>query len=139
MSVYRPSPSVLPPPQQSSGRAPTALPNFHFLYLTPGLGADYFFLGARNYWQTFRAIVVYELSLLDYIPSQYSIALTTLARSDTAPTVKDFISITYENTYGERFYHDLLVYDFVEDLQLTLDARAERNEPFGLPLVPPPG
>jgi hypothetical protein len=126
-------PPFLPPPQQSGGQAPTALPNFHFIYLAPGLSVDYFFVAARRYWQTFRAIVIYDLSLIDYIPGQYSIAITTLARSDTAPSVKALI----ESSYGARLYHDLLVYDFVEDLQLTLDARAERNEPFGLPLISP--
>jgi hypothetical protein len=58
--------------------------------------------------------------------------VTSIARSDTAPVIRQQI----DSTLGNRIYHDALVYDFLEDLQLTLDVRAERNEPFGVPLDP---
>lgn len=109
---------------------PTRLPDFHFLFLAPGVGPDYFFMAARQFWQTFKTIVIYDLSLVEFVPSQYSIAITTLARSDSAAAVREAI----ESNFGANVYHDALVYDFLEDMQLTLDARAQRNEPFGVPL-----
>ncbi|MFP4323306.1 MAG: hypothetical protein ACLFTK_12705, partial [Anaerolineales bacterium] len=68
---------------QVSPGPPTRRADFHFLYLAPGVNIEYFFDAARVYWQTFRTIVVYDLSLVSYIPGQYSIAITSLARSDT--------------------------------------------------------
>jgi len=65
-----------------------------------------------------------------YVPSRYVIAITSLARTDTALAVREDIA----DQFGELVYHDPLVYDFVDDLRLTLEARASRNEPFGVPL-----
>lgn len=124
------NPEAAPQQQQEEGGPPTQLADFHFLYLAPGVSIDYFFDAARKYWETFKVIVVNELSVIEYVPRRYSVAITSLARTDTAAAVKAQI----ESTFGERVYHDPLVYDFIEDLQLTLNARAERNEPFGVPL-----
>jgi hypothetical protein len=124
-------PQAIPEPQQT-GEPPTQKADFHFLYLAPGVSVDYFFVAARKFWETFKVIVIYDLDVIQYVPRRYSVAITSLARSDTAQLVRDEI----ENTFGRRVYHDPLVYDFVEDLQLTLDVRAERNEPFGVPLAP---
>ncbi|MCL4877631.1 MAG: hypothetical protein KJ064_13300 [Anaerolineae bacterium] len=109
---------------------PTQKADFHFLYLAPGVSVDYLFVAARKYWETFRTIVVHDLSLIQHVPRRYSVAITSLSRTDTASLVNDQIT----SLFGQRVYHDPLVYDFPEDLQLTLDARAERNEPFGVPL-----
>ncbi len=117
------------PPQQEN-LPPRRKADFHFLLLAPALSGDYFFEGARLYWETFKVIVLYEVSIIDYIPRRYSVAITSIARSDTASIIRDLVA----NTFGERVYHDPLVYDFLEDLKLTLDARATRNEPFGVPL-----
>jgi hypothetical protein len=117
---------------QETGEPPTQKADFHFLYLAPGVSVDYFFIAARKFWETFKVIVVYDLDVIQYVPRRYTVAITSLARSDTAQQVRDEI----ESTFGRRVYHDPLVYDFVEDLKLTLDVRAERNEPFGVPLTP---
>jgi hypothetical protein len=109
---------------------PTGTADFHFLFLAPGVSPDYFFVAARRYWQAFKTIVIYDLSLVEFVPSQYQIAITTLARSDSAAAVRDAI----QTNFGPNVYHDALVYDFLEDMQLTLEARAQRNEPFGVPL-----
>lgn len=114
-------------PQQVT---PNRKPDFHFLFLAPNLSNDYFFNAARLYWETFRTIVLYEVSVIEYVPRRYSVGITSLARSDTSALIRELIT----TTFGDRVYHDLLVYDFVEDLKLTLDARAQRNEPFGVPL-----
>lgn len=133
------TPPHLPPPipQQEEGtdkpQPPYAPADFHFLYLAPGLGVEYFFEAARIYWETYKTIVVHDLSLVRLVPRRYTVAITSLARSDTAALVRDEI----ETTYGARVFHDPLVYDFLEDMQLTLDIRAERNEPFGVPLATP--
>lgn len=120
----RPRAQELPDP-------PYGKPDFHFLYLAPGLDVAYFFEAAQLYWETFKAIVVNDLELLRYVPRQYSVAITSLARTDSAPAVRSDI----ENSFGARVYHDPLVYDFLEDMQITLEARALRNEPFGVPLT----
>jgi len=106
--------------------------DFHFLYIAPGVSIDYFFDGARKFWETFKVIVIHDLALIDHVPNRYSVAVTSIARSDTAPVIRQQI----DSTLGDRIYHDPLVYDFLEDLQLTLDVRAERNEPYGVPLDP---
>jgi hypothetical protein len=109
---------------------PTQRADFHFLYLAPGLGVDYFFDASRLFWETFKTIVIHDLALVDYVPRRYSVAITTLGRSDTGPLIKQQI----EESFGERVYHDPLVYDFLEDMKATLEARAQRNEPYGIPL-----
>ncbi|HLA42636.1 MAG TPA: hypothetical protein VJZ27_04330 [Aggregatilineales bacterium] len=123
-------PVAKPPSRQEQGEPPTAKADFHFLYLAPGLDVAYFFDAAKKFWQTFKVIVIHDIRVIQHVPRQYSVAITSLARSDTAQVVREQI----ESTFGVRVYHDPLVYDFIEDLQLTLDARAERNEPFGVPL-----
>jgi len=123
-------PPTASPPQQDA-LPPTTLADFHFLYLAPGLGMEYFFDASRQYWTTFKVIVLHDLDVVRHVPRQYSVAITSLARSDTAQFVRDDI----ESRFGNRVFHDPLVYDFVEDLQLTLNVRAERNEPFGVPLT----
>ena len=119
---------------QDDGLPPTSKADFHFLYLAPGLNVDYFFIAARTYWETFKVIVLHDLDVVRHVPRRYSVAITSLTRSDTAQIVRDDI----ESRFGNRVYHEPLVYDFLEDLQLTLDYRAERNEPFGVPLITTP-
>jgi hypothetical protein len=110
--------------------SPDQRPEFHFLYLAPGAGVDYFFVGARRYWEIFRPTVIYDLTLVQRVPAERTVAITALARTDTVEMVRQLVA----TLLGEQVYLDLLVYDFLEDMQFTLDARAERNEPFGVPL-----
>ena len=119
--------------RRQGGGPPTQKADFHFLYIAPGVSVDYFFDGARLFWETFKVIVINDLSLIQHVPNRYSVGITSLSRSDTAAIIREQI----DTTFGSRVYHDPLVYDFLEDLQLTLDARAERNEPFGVPLDQP--
>lgn len=116
---------------QQQNSPPNSRADFHFLYIAPAASVDYFFTAALRYWQTYRPIVLHDIEVVQHVPRQYSIVITSLSRSDSAEFVRDQI----ETTYGQRVYHDALVYDFIEDMQLTLDMRAERNEPYGVPLV----
>ena len=111
---------------------PDQLPTYHFLYLAPGLNLDYFFVGARNYWLAFDVMVVHDIWIARFVPFNATIGVTALAQSDTVDLVKDLVGAVL----GDRAYLDLLVYDYLEDVQFTLDVRAERNEPFGVPLLP---
>jgi hypothetical protein len=107
-----------------------AVPSFdiHFLYLGPGLSADWLFTAARRYWLRFGPIWIADLDLAALVPARRKIAITSLARRDTAKTVRDQIARFYP-----RAYHDPLVYDFMNEMQLTLDGRAEFNQRFGVP------
>jgi hypothetical protein len=109
------------------------MPDYHFLYIDPSLGPDWFFVAARRYWERFRPTVVTSLDLIGYIPERRSIAITTLARRDMAKMIADNVKKTFP-----RAQHDPLVYDFVEEMKLTLDGRADLQQPFGVPETPTP-
>jgi hypothetical protein len=106
------------------------LPDHHFLYLAPGAGVGYFFVAARRFWEAFSVHVIHDLDVVEQVVEDQLVAVTSLARSDTADMVREII----ETRFGNAIYHDLLVYDFMEDVQLTLDIRVDRNEPLGFPL-----
>jgi hypothetical protein len=110
-----------------------ATPDYHFLYIEPSLGVDWFFVASRYYWEKFRPIVVQNLELIGYVPARRSIAITTLARRDLAPKVTEDIKKNFP-----RAQHDPLVYDFIEEMKITLDARAELQQRFGVPEAPKP-
>ena len=101
----------------------------HFLYFAPNLGAAWFFQAARRYWETYFPIIVHDLTIVAFVPEDYQIIITTIGRSDTATFIREEI----EQQYPQAI-HDPLVYDYLEDAQLTLDARLEANQPFGVPI-----
>jgi hypothetical protein len=103
-------------------------PDYHFLYIDQTLDADWLFLAARRYWEVFRPIVVGSLDLITYVPAGRTIAITTLARRDMAKMVADMVKQRFP---GVR--HDPLVYDYVNEMQLTLDGRADLKQRYGLP------
>lgn len=105
---------------------------YHFLYFAPGIGARWFFEGAQRYWTTFRPIVTYDLRLVEYTPTDESVVITSIARTDTADFVRQEIETRFPNVR-----HDALVYDYVNYVLLTLEARADLNQPFGRPLGQP--
>lgn len=103
--------------------------DFHFLYFAPNLGAEWFFRGARRYWQTYQPIVLHDLTIVGYVPPEKRAVVTTVARADTATMVRNLMMQNYPSVV-----HDPLVYDYIDDLQLTLEARVATNQPFGVPL-----
>jgi|SRR5579859_2845739 len=101
------------------------------MYIDASLGPDWLFQAARRYWERFRPIVASDLNVIAYAPGGRAVAITTLARRDMAANVAKMVK--------QRFpaaYHDPLVYDYVEEMQLTLDARADLNQRFGVPDAP---
>jgi hypothetical protein len=107
------------------------LPDYHFLLLAPNLGAEWLFAGARLYWQTFRPTVINDVELLHLIPLRFSLAVTCIARRDTIDFYREQVAAS-----AARALFDPVVYDYVEDLQLTLDGRAQLYQPFGVPVPP---
>ncbi len=78
-------------------------------------------------------MVVSSLDLIAYVPAGRVVVITTLARRDMAPNVA--------KTIKQRFpaaHLDPLVYDYVNEMQLTLDGRADLDQRFGVPEEPTP-
>ncbi|MCB9438206.1 MAG: hypothetical protein H6673_14615 [Anaerolineales bacterium] len=102
---------------------------YHFLYFAPNLSAAWFTQAARRYWQAYRPMVLYDLTFVAYVPLNNQIIITSIARSDSAALIRDQLAQELPHVI-----HDPLVYDFLDDVQLTLDARVETNQPFGVPV-----
>jgi hypothetical protein len=113
--------------------SPDTLPNYHFLLIAPNLGAEWFFDASRVYWERFRPTVVSDLELILLIPVQYSVAITVIARRDTASQWGVWIAQT---TPAALF--DPLVFDSFDEAKVTLNERTASNQPFGVPLAPTP-
>jgi hypothetical protein len=105
--------------------------DYHFLYIDPTLGPDWFFVAARRYWERFRPMVITGWDLVGYVPERRSIAITTLARRDMAQKMADDVKKNFP-----RAKHDPLVYDDVGEMKLTLDGRADLQQRFGVPETP---
>lgn len=116
----------MPPP-------PDTLPNYHFLLIVPNLGAEWFFDAARAYWERFRPIVVSDLELIRLIPAAYTIAITMIARRDTAAQWG-----VWATQFVPNALFDAVIYDLFEDTKAALTNRAALNQPFGVPLLPTP-
>src|SRR5579859_3345982 len=109
---------------------PPAPPRFdyYFLYLAPGMSGDWLFVAARSYWLTFRPNVILTLDIVAFAAPRRRVAITSLARRDTAQMIKADIAKRFP-----RAFHDPLVYDYLNEMQLTLDGRASLNQRFGKP------
>ena len=105
-----------------------AQPDYHLLYVDPSLSSDWFYVAGREYWLRFQPIVTSNFDLLGILPSKATIILTTLARRDFAPK----LAATVQKRFP-RVLHDPLVYDYPDELKLTLDGRARYFQRFGLP------
>ena len=81
----------------------------------------------------FRPLVIADLDLVGYVPAGRSVAITVLARRDTAPSMATMIKKRYP-----AIYYDPLVYDDVDEMKLTLDGRTDLQQPFGIPEAPTP-
>ncbi|MEJ2151195.1 MAG: hypothetical protein P8Z40_17235 [Chloroflexota bacterium] len=120
-------------------------PDYHWLLLAPGLQADWFFLAAQRYWQTFRPTVLTTWDLIGMLPGQTfrptvlttwdligmlpgnkSVAVTVLARPDTL----DYMNANVRDAFPDIFY-DPIVYDTLAEMQTELDRRATNQRRFG--------
>lgn len=111
----------------------TTLPDYHFLYVAPPLGAEWLFDAARRYWERFRPTVLSDLSFLRFIPQGRSVIVTVVTRRDTV----DQIGVELAQARPDAYY-DAVVQDLFADMKAALNQRAERNWPFGVPLAPTP-
>ena len=105
------------------------LADYHFLYFAPGIGARWFFEACQDYWLRYRPIVIYDLAIVRFADESADIVITTIARTDTAELVRNQIETDFP--YAQ---HDALVYDYIDYVGQTLDARTEQNQPFGRPI-----
>ncbi len=98
----------------------------HFMILAPGMQSAWFFQAARRFWQRFQPIVTDNWGLLGLIPPEQRVAVTLLARSDTAAYAREQIEAQRAN-----LYLDMVVSDDLPTMESILNARAEAGLPFG--------
>lgn len=108
-------------------------PDYHFLLFAPGL-ESWIFRAAERYWATYRPILYSmqtpdDIALVTYTTGgSRTVAVTLAMRRDTAPAIRAAVSDLLDDVYL-----DPLVYDTPTDLQLTLNARVEFSQRFGVP------
>jgi hypothetical protein len=100
--------------------------DYHFMILAPGLQSAWFFQAARRFWQRYQPVVTDQVELLALLPSDASIAVTLLARPDTA-------SYAEQQILAQRpdCLLDVVVVDDLPLMESILNARAESGLPFG--------
>jgi hypothetical protein len=108
------------------------LPDYHFLMITPNLGAEWLFEAARAYWEHFQPTVISDFELLGLLPADSTISVTAVTRRDRVAQLGVELAQTAPNAL-----FDPIVFDFFEDTRLELDRRAQTNQPFGVPLATP--
>lgn len=113
-----------------------ANPDYHFLVFAPGLD-NWIFRAARRYWAAYRPILYgmrtpEDFALVGYAAAEGRVVVVTLAmRRDTAAAIRAAAEARLT-----AVTLDPLVYDTPTDLQITLDARVEFNQRFGVPQTP---
>ncbi len=112
---------------------PDTLPDYHFLFIVPNVEADWLFSAARAYYTRFEPTVIQDAGLIAIVPAEYTIAVSLLTRRDAFRTFAVAIAKARENAYL-----DALVYENVTEAASALNARAQANQPFGVPLIPTP-
>jgi hypothetical protein len=100
--------------------------DYHFMVLAPGLQSAWFFQAARRFWQVFQPIVTDKVDLLTFLPLEATVAVTLLARSDTAGYAKDTIVAVRPDA---RL--DMVMIDDLPLMESILNARADSGLPFG--------
>ncbi|MCA9904525.1 MAG: hypothetical protein KC547_11760 [Anaerolineae bacterium] len=113
-------------------QTPDILPEYHFLMIAPGLGAEWLFDTARAYFDRFRPTIIPDLGFVQLVPTDRRIAVTTIARRDVAPTLGVQLGQLRPNAL-----YDPIVHDTAPEVREVLDQRAATNQPFGVPLALP--
>jgi hypothetical protein len=111
---------------------PNEYPDYHFLLISPNLGAEWLFDAARSYWDRFRPTIINDFNFMILIPPETTIAVTVIARRDTASEFGVQLAQRRPNAY-----FDPVVYDLFDDTKRALDERVSASEPFGVPLSAP--
>jgi hypothetical protein len=108
-------------------------PDFHFMLFAPGLEA-WIFRAAQRYWSQYRPVLCSmqtpeDIDLVTYVRGERrEIAVTLIMRRDSAEAVRSAVTRRLLDVYI-----DPIVYDSPTDLQITLNARAEFDQRFGVP------
>jgi hypothetical protein len=110
---------------------PDTIPDYHFLMIAPNLGGEWFFRGARRYWERFDLTVIPNGDLLALLPEEVTVAVSILSMRDA------FDSLLAEVVRNRPdAYIDALIYNSVREAATALEARANNYQPFGVPLAP---
>lgn len=108
---------------------PDQYPDYHFLLISPNLGAEWLFDAARAYWDRFRPTVINDFNFVILIPAETTIAVTVVARRDTASD----LGVQLAQRRPTALF-DPVVYDMFDDAKQALDERVRASQPFGVPL-----
>ncbi|MEL6271299.1 MAG: hypothetical protein AAFU54_15845 [Chloroflexota bacterium] len=112
---------------------PDTLPDYHFLYIAPNVEPDWFFVAARQYYETYRPTIISNGDLIAIIPPSFTVVVSILARRDA------FRSMAVQVAQArETAYLDALIYETATEAEIALNSRAMSEQPFGVPLVPTP-
>jgi hypothetical protein len=112
-----------------------ANPDIHFLIFAPGL-ESWVFRTAQKYWDAYHPVIYSmntpeDISLVTFATGDdRTVAVTLVMRRDTAPAIRAAVSSLLADVVL-----DPLVYDTPTDLQLTLNARVDASQRFGVPSV----
>lgn len=99
---------------------------YHFILLAQGLDSSWFFDTARAYWDTFRPIVTTDLSLIDFVSFDESVAITIVSPPDLMQTLMQAAAIPYPNAYL-----DLITATDIAEVARIFDDRVSVNRRFG--------
>ena len=100
--------------------------DYHFMILAPGLQSAWFFQAARQFWQRFQPIVTDDVEILSYLEAGASVAVTLLARPDTADFAREQIVQQRPDVLV-----DMIVTNDLPTMEAILNRRAESGTPFG--------
>lgn len=100
--------------------------DYHFMIMAPGLQSAWFFQAARRFWQRYQPIVSDKVQLLAYPPAEARVAVTVLARPDTAAYMEQQI-----REQRPEAQLDMIVVNDLPLMESILNARAESGLPFG--------
>ena len=101
-------------------------PDFHMVLLGPGLETEWFFDTAQAYWNRFRPIVTTREELIQFIPSDKSLAVTVIATPETL----DLMRLQIDERYANVLYDEIPAVSLTEVAD-TLNLRVRLDERFG--------
>ncbi|MCK6581000.1 MAG: hypothetical protein L6Q98_23145 [Anaerolineae bacterium] len=108
---------------------PDQYPDFHFLFIAPHLGAEWFFDAARLYWDRYRPTVISGFDFLSFVPPDRSVIVTAVMLRDYAARAGVDLARIRPSAY-----FDAVVRETFEETQRVLDQRAQLAQPFGVPI-----
>ncbi|MEP7293411.1 MAG: hypothetical protein ABI835_16625 [Chloroflexota bacterium] len=100
--------------------------DFHMILLGPGLETRWFFDTAQAYWNRFRPMVTTHEELIQFIPTDRSLAVTVIATPDTLDLMRSQIAERYVHVW-----YDEIPAESVEQIAETLNLRVRLDLRFG--------